>query len=172
MSTKITIEISLTADEQPNAREQAILNSMAAHPANGAAAAPVATVAAKAEEAPAPAKAPVAAEAPAKRPVGRPRAALPTAPVAAPEPAEVPMALDTTLDVEEEVVEELEEDLMGEDEATTHFTKEDAIAAATKLVSNQKQAVVKAALVKAGAKRVSDLNDAADIQVFMAALEA
>lgn len=86
------------------------------------------------------------------------------------------MALDTSLDSAEEeeadVEEEAEDDLLGGDEEEgTTYTKEDAIAKATQLVSAQKQAVVKAALVKAGAKRVSDLNDSDAIQVFMTALE-
>jgi hypothetical protein len=175
MSTKITIEISLAADEQPNAREQAILNSMAAHPAGGttvvnnAAAAPVAAAPAPAAKAEA-----AAAEAPVKRGPGRPKAAA--APAPTPKAAEVPMALDTSLDSAEEeeadVEEEAEDDLLGGDEEEgTTYTKEDAIAKATQLVSAQKQAVVKAALVKAGAKRVSDLNDSDAIQVFMTALE-
>lgn len=173
MSLRINIEISLAENESPNAREQAILDSMAAHPSNGGTTVvnngAVKTPATPAKAAQA--EAPKAAPAPASRPVGRPKAA--------PKAAETPMALDTTLDEEPEVEapeeEEAEDDLLGGEEeaaAVTTYTKADAIAAATKLVSTQKQAIVKKALGKIpGAKRVSDLSDDADIQVFMAALE-
>lgn len=176
MSLRINIEISLAENESPNAREQAILDSMAAHPSNGVAAARKEAAQAEAPKAaPAPAPAAKAAPAPASRPVGRPKAA--------PKAAETPMALDTTLDEEvpddqdiAEAEEAVEDDLLGGEEeevaSVTTYTKADAIQAATKLVSSQKQAVVKKALGKIpGAKRVSDLSDDADIQVFMAALE-
>lgn len=184
MSLRINIEISLAENESPNAREQAILDSMAAHPSNGVAAARKEAVTAAEEAAITKVVEKVTAgvaaktEAPkttASRPVGRPKAA--------PKAAETPMALDTTLDEEvpddQDIAEaeaaEVEDDLLGGEEeaaAVTTYTKADAIAAATKLVSTQKQAVVKKALGKIpGAKRVSDLSDDADIQVFMAALE-
>lgn len=171
MSLRINIEIAIADDQAYTNREAAIIAAMQAHPSNGAAAQEAAITkvveAVKAAQ-PAPAK----AAAPASRPVGRPRkeAPAPSSPAST-----TPAVLDTTLDEEvlEEEAEELEDDLLGgEEEATTEFTKDDAIAKATQLVSAQKQSVVKAALVKAGAKRVSDLNDSDSIQVFMAALEA
>lgn len=68
---------------------------------------------------------------------------------------------------EPEEEEEIEEDLVGGDAPTIS----DAVAAATKLVSEGKQAVVKAALTAVGAKKVSEM-EADVIPSFLAALEA
>lgn len=65
-----------------------------------------------------------------------------------------------------EPTEESEEDLLGGDE---EVTMEDAVAAATKLVSDGKAAQVKAALAKVGAKRVSEVAEA-DLAKFVASL--
>lgn len=59
----------------------------------------------------------------------------------------------------------------AEPEASSGATLEDAVAAATKLVSGGKAAKVKAALADVGAKRVSELNEG-DIPAFLAALDA
>jgi NADH-quinone oxidoreductase subunit C len=180
MSIKVNIEISV-ANEGYTEHEAAILAALAAHPSQGAAAvtpvavAPVATVTttpapaidltARTKEAAdariAESKAKTAADAKAKAAAAaKAKAAEAAAAAAEAEAAEA--------EVEEA---EVEDDLLG-GEAETTFTKADAIAKATQLVSSQKQAVVKTALAAVGAKRVSDLNDAADIQAFMAALEA
>jgi hypothetical protein len=61
------------------------------------------------------------------------------------------------------------EDLVG---GTTEHTLEDAVTAATNLVSAGNSAAVKAALAKAGAKRVGELKgNAAGLAAFMTALE-
>lgn len=62
---------------------------------------------------------------------------------------------------------EPEEDLVGGDGPTM----QDAVAAATKLVSEGGAATVKTALAAVGAKRVSEMAEA-DIPAFMEALEA
>jgi len=150
MAMTITATITVADDQPYTPREAAVLAALQAHPSNGAAA----VVAA-----PAPAAEP--AKAPAKR-----------APKAAPAPAAkestTPAVLDTTLDEPEAA--EPEEDLVGADEAPT---LEDAVTAATNLVSQGKQAVVKAALAKAGANRVGELKgNAAGLATFMSALAA
>jgi hypothetical protein len=186
MSIKVNIEISV-ANEGYTEHEAAILAALAAHPSQGAAAvtpvavAPVATVTttpapaidltARTKEAAdariAESKAKTAAEAKAKAAAAaKAKAAEEAAAAAAAAAAAEAEAAEA--EVEEA---EVEDDLLG-GEAETTFTKADAIAKATQLVSSQKQAVVKTALAAVGAKRVSDLNDAADIQAFMAALEA
>lgn len=163
MSLKITIEIALEPGDKYTAEEAAVINALsgdvAANPA------PAAPKAAPAAPAAAPKAAPKAAPAKVEKP-----APAPTSPQST-----KAAVLDTTIDeepeaeeVEAEVVEEAEEDLLG---GGTTFTKEEAIARATKLISGQKMAIVKKALAAVGAKKVSDLNDADEIQAFMAAVD-
>ena len=154
MSTTITIAITV-GDEGYTAREQAIIASLQAHPSQGAAAVVPASK-------PAPAAAPKAAAPAASKPA--PKAEKP-APAPASAQSNTPAVLDTTLDEPVEV----EEDLVG---GGTQYTVADAVAEATKLVSQQKQAKVKEALAAVGAKRVSELKADEDIQKFMAALQA
>lgn len=152
MST--TINISITADESGNfnAREQAILASLSAHPSQGAAAVLPASK-------PAPAAAPKAE--PKAAPAPAPKAEKP-APSPKSEQSTTPAVLDTTIDEAP-----AEEDLLGGD--VKHYTLQDAVARATKLVSQKKQAVVKAGLEAAGgAKKVSDLKTQEAIDTFMA----
>lgn len=160
MST--TINISITADESGNfnAREQAILASLSAHPSQGAAAVLPASK-------PAPAAAPKAE--PKAAPAPAPKTEKPAPAPASPQSTKAAV-LDTTIDEEpavEEPAAEVEEDLVGGED----FTLQDAVTRATKLVSEKKQAVVKEALTALGAKRVSDLKEQADINAFMAAVE-
>ena len=155
MAMTITATITVADDQPYTPREAAVLAALQAHPSNGAAA----VVAA-----PAPAAEP--AKAPAKR---APKAA----PAPAAEESTTPAVLDTTLDEPEAVEPEAapEEDLVGgSDEAPT---LEDAVTAATNLVSQGKAAAVKAALAKAGANRVGELKgNAAGLATFMSALAA
>lgn len=150
MSTKIVIEITTAPGEEYSAREQAIIASLQAHPSQG-------------EAAVVPTPAPAAKAAPAK---AAPKAA-PAKPVEKPSPTKAAV-LDETLDATPEPAEEAEEDLVG---GGPTYTLEDAVAAATKLVSAGKAAEVKAALGTVGAKRVSDLKGES-ITTFMQALEA
>lgn len=89
------------------------------------------------------------------------------APKKAVKPAVVEQEVGTiTTVVEEEVV--VEEEELIESEGPTMA---EAVAAATKLVSEGEAAKVKAALADVGAKRVSEM-EVGDIPAFLAALEA
>lgn len=91
----------------------------------------------------------------------------------APQKAAKPAATTKSKDTKPEPVEEPEEpaDEAGDDEGekSEGASMEDAVALATKLVSNGKAAQVKAALSDCGAKRVSEL-DESKIGEFIAAL--
>lgn len=157
MSTTITIAI--TADETGGytARELAILSAISAHPSQGAAA-----------------SVPASRPAPAATPKPEPKAAEKPAPKAekpAPSPkseqSTTPAVLDTSIDEPVEEAEAADEDLVGGEEK--HYTLQDAVARATKLVSQKQQAKVKAGLEAAGgAKKVSDLKTQEAIDTFMA----
>lgn len=159
MSTTITISISVTGDEAYTEREQAILNSLNAHPSQGAAAVVPASK-------PAPAAAPKAE--PKAAPAPAPKAEKPAPAPSSPQSTKAAV-LDTTIEDAPAAVEaeEVEEDLVGGED----FTLQDAVTRATKLVSEKKQAIVKDALTALGAKRVSDLKEQADINAFMTAVE-
>ncbi len=164
MSTKITIEITVADDQAYTAREAQILAAIQAHPSQGAAAVvtPAPAKAAAPVAAPAPAakvEAPKAAPAPAKK------APIPTTSATSSKAA----VLDKTIDEPAPAAEEAEEDLVGGEEEVAAYTLEDAVSAATKLVSEGKSATVKTALAAVGAKRVSELKGVA-IASFMEAL--
>ena len=169
MSLRINIEITVSEDQAYTEREAAIISAMQAHPAGGARTAPAAPTApaAKAEA--------KAAATPVTHAKDRPAAPAPK--VEKPAPATTSSTsgkaavLDTTLDEAPEPAEE-EEDLLGGDNViVAEYTLEDAVAAATKLVSSGKAAQVKAALASAGgAKKVSDLKPE-NIGDFMTALK-
>lgn len=150
---EINVKITLAAGEEYTATEAAVVAALGGKAP--AAAAAVTPPAAKAT--PPAAKPPVATKPPVKAP------AAPKAPAKPAEP-----------EPEEDVVDEgpaaalEDEDLLGGD--APEYTIEAAVAAATKLVSSGKPAVVKAALATAGAKKVSELKGKA-IQAFLEALE-
>lgn len=157
MTTQITISIQADEAGKYTARELAILSAISGN-------APAATAEAAA--------APVAEKPAAAKPVAqKPAAAKPAAAKPTPKPAPVEEEDETTITDDEAADEpaEAEEDdvLGGGDEETTTYTKKDAVARATQLVSEQKQALVKKGLASVGAKRVSDLVDPEDIQAFM-----
>jgi hypothetical protein len=153
MAMTITATITVADDQPYTPREAAVLAALQAHPSQGAAA----VVAAPAPAAEAP-----AAKAPATRKKAAPAPASASSNQAA--------VLDTTLDepAAEEEPEAAEEDLVG---GAQEYTLEDAVTAATNLVSAGKSADVKAALAKAGANRVGELKgNAAGLATFMTAL--
>lgn len=169
MSLKINIEIALEAGESYSPIEAAVVAALKGDAAANTAAPAAAPAAAKVTEAPAkvsaPAKTAPAKTAPAKveKPAPSPKSAQST----------TPAVLDTTIDEEdttaaEAEVDETEEDLVGGSE--TKYTKQDAIQEATKRISSGQMADVKKALSKVTAKKVSDLNDDEEIQVFMRSL--
>ena len=94
-----------------------------------------------------------------------------TEPAAKAEPAKkaaaAKKAVAPTKKVEPEPEAEEDENLLGDDEAPT---KKDALAAASKLVSEGNSAAVKTALETVGVARVSQLEDA-QVPEFLAALE-
>jgi hypothetical protein len=158
MTTQITISIQADEAGKYTARELAILSAISGNaPAEAAEAAT--------------APAPVAVKPVAPKPAAtKPAAAKPT-----PKPAPVEEEEETVVtddEAEEETAGEEDDVLGGGDDEATTFTKKDAVARATQLVSEQKQALVKKGLASVGAKRVSDLNDSADIQSFMAVVGA
>lgn len=171
MALTITTTITVADDEAYTAREQAILAAIAAHPAGKGitAAAPavegldmLAHTREAADARIAESKAKAAADAKAKAATEAKAKAAADAKAAKEAAAEA--------EAEEEPAEEPSEDLVGGEEPVPGYTLEEAVAAATKLVSTGKAAAVKAALAGTGAKKVSELKGD-DITTFMTALE-
>lgn len=94
-----------------------------------------------------------------------PKKAAPAAKKAAPKAEKAAPEPETEEEPEEEPEAEADEDLVGGDGPTM----EDAVAAATKLVSSGQAAKVKAALGEVGAKKVSEVK-AEDLATFVNAL--
>jgi hypothetical protein len=150
MSLKITIEINLEHEGTYSETEAAVIAALTASPAPEVIKEPVkAAAAATAKTPPAPTK-PAAKVTPPGKPAQSTRAAV-------------------LEDIPDAGPEEAEEDLVGGEAAATTYTMEDAVSAATKLVSGGKSDKVKAALAKTSAKRVSELKGD-DLSTFMEAL--
>lgn len=188
MAIDINIRITVDNDFPYSAHEQSILNALAAHPSQGAAAEwPPADRAVSKVEVPA-AVTPAAPAA--KKPVTRaPKAAAPKKPTPAPD---VPMALEDPL-TEEAPAEAVEEEVPGdprEDAVSqaapstaplTHVagvqlnqpvqrTLDGAVTVVTELVAQGKIAPAKKALDAAGVKKVSLLETDEQVATFFAAL--
>lgn len=169
MALTITTTITVADDEAYTAREQAILAAIAAHPSNGTAAPAAAPVAAPTEKIPAgvaadariaEAKAEAAAAAKAKTAAAAKAKAAADAKAAAEAAAEEPAEVDN----DAEALAAMEADLAGDAP-----TLEDAVTKATTLIGDGKAAQVKAALLAAGVKRVSELKGDG-ISTFLTAL--
>lgn len=156
MSINVNISISLEEGQTYSALEAGVIAALSG---NAPAAAAAASVPAAAKAAPAPA----AAAKPATR---RPAAAKAKAPEPVEEAADEDEGPAAALEEDD-----ADEDLLGAAPAKAKAaTLEEAVAAATDLVSNGEQARVKEALSSLGAKRVSELKGA-KIGQFLAALE-
>lgn len=155
MALTITATITVSDDQAYTPLEARIIAAMQAHPANGTAAVVPAAAAPAADPKPTTKRAPKAAPSPAA------------------EESTTSAVLDTTLDEPVTANEPaVEEDLLGGGDDAKEYTLEDAVTAATNLVSAGKAAAVKAALDKVGAKRVGELKgNAAGLTTFMTTLE-
>jgi Ribosome-associated chaperone zuotin len=174
MALTITATITVADDQAYTPREAAILAAMQVHPSNGApaaaAAAPALDMTAHTKEAAdariAESRAKAAAEAKTKAAAeAKAKAAADTKAAAAQAAEEAAAAEEPAVDNDAEALAAMEADLVGDAP-----TLDDAVSKATKLVSEGKTAQVKAALLAAGAKRVSELKGAG-ISVFLNSLE-
>jgi colicin import membrane protein len=170
MALTITTTITVADDEAYTAREQAILDAIAAHPAGKGLAAAPAIDAGEAEALDLTARTAEAANA---RIAESKAKAAEEAKAKAAAAAKAKAAADAKAAKEaaaaEEPAEEAEEDLVGGGEPEVAYTLEEAVAAATKLVSTGQGTKVKEALAGTSAKKVSALTGD-DITTFMQAL--